>query len=76
MSDAKQSFVSSNEDVVTRSRTSGVDAAEALELALALIAHACDECDPPMIVCDDPDCQPYGEHYQALHGTDANDGTP
>lgn len=23
---------------------------------------------PAMIVCDDSDCEPYGEHYQRLHG--------
>lgn len=28
----------------------------------------------PMVVCDDPEnCQPYGEHYRRLHGSDGVD---
>lgn len=30
----------------------------------------------PFIVCDDPNCQPYGEHFRRLHGPDAKGSTP
>jgi hypothetical protein len=67
-------------EAVTPIRISGMDAdnrymdaLDALQLALAVVGHRCDECDPPMILCDDPDCQPYGEHHQQLHRSPAKD---
>jgi hypothetical protein len=30
----------------------------------------------PFIVCDDPDCKPYGEHFQRLHGPAGNGPSP